>query len=520
MSVSLAIPGLPGAHHIFVGRRDWASFQTKVCSRPPPPITKIFIYIRTEHRKSVIALGKHFPCFQSRKSETCKNNLSQAIFPGTLLLPEMRKVNIGLVGCGTVGSGVVQALSRNGALMGSRLGVKLSLAKVAVRNPRKARAARLAKRLVTNDWESLVRDPKIDVVVELMGGTTTARKVVNEALKLGKPVVTANKALISAHGESIFKLVEKNGGNLYYEAAVAGGIPIIKSLREGLSGNRIQRLYGILNGTCNFILTQMELEGRSFEEILLDAQRLGYAEAEPSLDVDGFDAQHKAGILASLAHGFWIKPNQIFVEGIRHITTLDIQFARHLGYCIKLLGIVKKIGDKVQIVVHPTLVPEKHVLANVSGVYNAILVRGDIVGDTLHYGQGAGADATASAVLSDLADASLDLKNVSMGRVPPFVPHDQKGSVLPIEESVNPFYLRLSVVDKPGTLARIAAILGESKIGICTVFQPEGHVGESVPLIMMLHDATDAAMQKALKRIGRLSAVKAKPTMIRIENFN
>jgi len=452
--------------------------------------------------------------------ESYKNNLSQAVFPGTLLAPEMRKVNIGLVGCGTVGSGVVQALARNGALMGSRLGVKLSLGKVAVRNPRKARAARLAKGLVTDDWESLVRDPKIDVVVELMGGTTIARKVVNEALKLGKPVVTANKALISAHGESIFKLVEKNGGNLYYEAAVAGGIPIIKSLREGLSGNRIQRLYGILNGTCNYILTQMEAEGRDFEDILLDAQRLGYAEAEPSLDVDGFDAQHKVGILASLAHGFWIKPNQIFVEGIRHITTLDIQFARHMGYCIKLLGIVKKIGDKVQIVVHPALVPEKHVLANVSGVYNAILVRGDIVGDTLHYGQGAGADATASAVLSDLADAALDLKHVSMGRVPPFVPHDQKGSVLPVEQSVSPFYLRLSVIDRPGTLARIAAILGEAKIGICSVFQPEGHVGGSVPLIMMLHDASDAAMQKALKRIGRLSAVKAKPTMIRVENFD
>ena len=333
-------------------------------------------------------------------------------------------------------------------------------------------------------------------------------------------MITANKALISALGESIFRQVEKNGGNLYYEAAVAGGIPIIKSLREGLSGNRIQRLYGILNGTCNYILTQMEAEGRDFEDILIDAQRMGYAEAEPSLDVDGFDAQHKAGILASLAHGFWIKPSQIFVEGIRHITTLDIEFARRMGYCIKLLGIVKKLGDNVQIAVHPALVPEKHVLANVSGVYNAILVRGDIVGDTLHYGQGAGADATASAVLSDLADAAFDLKNGSMGRVPPFVPHEEEGSVLPMDKAVSPFYLRLSVIDRPGTLAKIAAILGEAKIGICSVMQPEGHVGESVPLIMMLHDAPDAAIQKALKRIARLSAVKAKPTMIRVENFD
>ncbi|MEE2947084.1 MAG: homoserine dehydrogenase [Verrucomicrobiota bacterium] len=432
----------------------------------------------------------------------------------------MRKVNIGLVGCGTVGSGVVQGLARNGSLMSSRLGVRLSLVGVGVRNARKARPARLAKRLVTTDWESIVRNPKIDVVMELMGGTTTARKVVAEALKLGKPVITANKALISTHGESLFKLVEKNGGNLYYEAAVAGGIPIIKSLREGLSGNRIQRLYGILNGTCNYILTQMELEGMEFVAALEDAQRMGYAEAEPSLDVDGFDAQHKAGILASLAHGFWVNPSQIFVEGIRHITTLDIEFARSMGYCIKLLGIVKKLGDKVQIAVHPALLPEKHVLANVSGVYNAILVRGDIVGDTLHYGQGAGADATASAVLSDLADAALDLKNGSMGRVPPFVPHEQDGAVLPMDKAVSPFYLRLSVIDRPGTLAKIAAILGGARIGICSVIQPEGHVGESVPLIMMLHDAPEAAMRQALKKIARLSAVKAKPTMIRVETFD
>jgi homoserine dehydrogenase len=448
-----------------------------------------------------------------------KIKLSRLGFAVTLSAPEMRKVNIGLVGCGTVGSGVVKGLARNGALMGSRLGVHFSLGGVAVRNPRKARAARLAKGLVTSDWESLVRDPKIDVVVELMGGTTTARKVVAEALKLGKPVITANKALISAHGESIFRLVEKNGGNLYYEASVAGGIPIIKSLREGLSGNRIQRIYGILNGTCNYILTQMEAEGSDFEDVLADAQQMGYAEAEPSLDVDGFDAQHKTGILASLAHGFWVKPSQIFVEGIRHITPLDIQFSRRLGYCIKLLGIVKKLGGKVQIAVHPALVPETHVLANVSDVFNAILVRGDIVGDTLHYGQGAGADATASAVLSDLADAALDLKNGSMGRVPPFVPHEQDGAVLPMDKAVSPFYLRLSVIDRPGTLAKIAAILGEMKIGICSVTQPEGHVGESVPLILMLHDAPDLVMRQALKKIARLSAIKAKPTMIRVETF-
>jgi homoserine dehydrogenase len=432
----------------------------------------------------------------------------------------MQQVNLGIVGGGTVGGGVYAALQRNGALMASRLGIRLHVVRMAVRNPGKKRAVAIPRKLLTADWLSVVNDPKVNVVLELMGGTDTARTVTLEALKQGKPVVTANKALLSAHGEELFAAAQRTGANLYYEASVAGGIPIIKVLREALIGNRITRLYGIVNGTCNYILTRMKLEGAEFANVLADAQRLGYAEAEPSLDVDGYDAMHKIGILASLAHGFWVNPKEIYVEGIRRITAQDIQFAGRLGYTIKLLGIVKKTdGTPIQVSVYPTLVPNAHVLASVNHVFNAVLVRGDIVGDTLYYGRGAGQDATASAVLSDLADAALDLKYGTHSRIPPFVPHELQGAVMPMDQVVSRYYVRLSVVDRPGTLAKIAAILARAKIGISSVIQPEGHEGESVPLILMIHDASNAAMRKALLKIGQLPVVKESPIMIRVENF-
>jgi homoserine dehydrogenase len=443
----------------------------------------------------------------------------------------MQQVNLAIIGGGTVGGGVFQAIQRNGALMASRLGVRLNVAKVAVRNIGKARNVRIPASLLTSDWESVVRDPRINLVVELIGGTTTARTIALRALEAGKPVVTANKALLSAHGEELFAKAQQFGANLYYEASVGGGIPIIKVLREGLIGNRITRIYGIVNGTCNYILTRMKLEGADFGEVLADAQRLGYAEAEPSLDIDGHDALHKIGILASLAHGFWVNPKQIYVEGIRSISRLDIQFAGQLGYTIKLLGIVKKLETSsrrkkapercapIQVSVYPTLVPNSHVLASVNHVFNAIYVRGDVVGDTLYYGRGAGQDATASAVLSDLADAALDLKCGSKSRVLPFVPHECDGAVLGMDKVISRYYLRLSVIDKPGTLAKIAAILGQARIGISSVIQPEGHEGESVPLILMIHDASNAAMTKALARISRLAIVRGEPKMIRVESF-
>jgi homoserine dehydrogenase len=444
----------------------------------------------------------------------------------------MQQVNLGMIGGGTVGSGVFHALELNGALMSSRIGVKVNVRKIAVKAFDEPRPYDIPRSLMTLDWQEVVNDPRVDVVTELVGGTGIARTMILAALKRGKPVITANKALLSEHGEELFATARKFGTNLYYEASVCGGIPIIKSLREGFVGNRITHLYGIVNGTCNYILTRMKLERADFDAVLKDAQKQGYAETPPDLDIDGWDSQHKIGILASLAHGFWVDHRTIHVEGIRNIAALDIQFANELGYTIKLLGIIKKVGDekskakgrkaagsRVQVSVYPTLVPNTHVLASVNHVFNAVFVRGDVVGDTLFYGRGAGKDATASAVMSDLADAALDLKFGSKQRVPPFVPHERNGMVVPIDEVVSQYFVRLNVVDKPGVLAKIAEIFGTSHIGISSVIQPEGHEGESVPLIFMLHYATNGAVSKALVRIGRLPVVKGKPVMIRVEDF-
>jgi homoserine dehydrogenase len=442
----------------------------------------------------------------------------------------MQQVNLGMIGGGTVGSGVFHALQLNGGLMASRIGVKVQVRKVAVKAFNEPRPYQIPKSAMTTDWQSVVNDPQVNIVAELAGGTTIARTMILTALKLGKPVVTANKALLSAHGEELFAAARQYGTNLYYEASVCGGIPIIKALREGFVGNRITHLYGIVNGTCNYILTRMKLEGADFDAVLKDAQAQGYAEAEPSLDVDGYDAQHKIGILASLAHGFWVNPRHIYVEGIRGITRADIQFAGQLGYTIKLLGIIKRLegrgarargraAARIQVSVYPTLVPNTHVLASVNHVFNAVFVRGDVVGDTLFYGRGAGKDATASAVLSDLADAALDLKFGTKHRVPPFVPHERDGAVAPMDEVVSRYFVRLTVVDQPGVLAQISAILGQARIGISSVIQPESREGASVPLILMLHDAPNGAVTRALKKIGKLVVVRSEPVMIRVEDL-
>lgn len=450
----------------------------------------------------------------------------------------MRKVNVALLGAGTVGGGVVNGLRCNGALMASRLGVDLRLTRVVVRDAGKVRDFEVSPELVTTDWKGAVTDGGVDVVVELVGGTTKAREMVLAALRAGKRVVTANKALLSECGEELFDAAARHGGGLYYEASVAGGIPIIKVLREALVGNRIGRIYGILNGTCNYILTRMRAERAEFGAVLADAQRLGYAEADPGLDVDGLDALHKTGILASLAHGFWVDVDEVAVEGIRNVTPLDMEFAGQLGYTIKLLAAIKTVeagvkakakgkggrkarnGARVSITVCPTLVPNGHVMASVAGVFNAVYVRGDIVGDTLYYGRGAGRDATASAVLSDLADAALDLGGGGKSRVPPFVPHERDGALVPPGEIVTGHYLRLNVTDRPGVLARIATQLARNRIGISSVIQPEGHEGESVPLILMLHEAPRRSVDRAMSAIRRLPVVKAEPALFRVENFD
>jgi len=442
----------------------------------------------------------------------------------------MQHVNLGMIGGGTVGSGVFHAWQQNGNLLAARLGVKLQFRKIAVKAFDEPRPYPIPASLMTTNWQEVVNDPQVQVVIELVGGTGIAKTMVLAALGKGKTVVTANKALLSAHGPELFKVAADRGANLYYEASVCGGIPIIKSLREGFVANQFPAIYGIVNGTCNYILTRMKLEGADFAEVLADAQKQGYAETPPDLDIDGHDAQHKIGILASLAHGFWVDHHQIHTEGVRQVSRIDMQFAEKLGYTIKLLGIVKPVETRgsrghqrnragVQVSVYPTLIPNAHVLASVNGVFNACFVRGDIVGDTLFYGRGAGKDATASAVLSDVADAALDLKNNAKVRVPPFVAHAQQGRVVPMDEIVSRYYVRLSVVDKPGVLAKVSAIFADLKIGISSVIQPEGHEGASVPLILMLHDAPNAAMRRALAKIAKLPVVKAPPVMFRVENL-
>jgi homoserine dehydrogenase len=443
----------------------------------------------------------------------------------------MRQLNVTILGGGTVGGGVVEALRSNGSLMACRLGIAFRLHRLVVRDLTRKRDFTVRREALTNDWRAAIADPSTHIVVEVIGGTTAAREMALATLRAGKPLITANKALLSAHGEELFTAAHQGGTNLYYEASVAGGIPIIKVLREALIGNRLTRVFGILNGTCNYILTRMKAERASFAIVLAEAQRLGYAEAEPSLDVDGLDALHKTGILASLAHGFWVDVRQIAVEGIRSVTPLDIEFAGQLGYTIKLLAAIKTTGSGagrsrrpvggacISVSVCPTLVPNQHVLASVGDVFNAVFVRGDVVGDTLFYGRGAGRQATASAVLSDLADAALDLKTGVHDRLPPFVPHEQNGSVLAPGDVVSSHYLRLDVTDRPGVLARIAAILAGHQIGISSVIQPEGHEGESVPLILMLHDAARSAVDRALTGIRRLSVVKSDPALFRVENF-
>jgi homoserine dehydrogenase len=462
---------------------------------------------------------------QTAHSPQSRNPLSVVAIGGNLCVRFMQQINLGMLGGGTVGSGVFRAWQQNGNLMAARLGMKLAFRRIAVKAIDEPRPYPIPHSLMTTDWQKVVNDPGVQVVVELVGGTGIARTMVLAALKLGKTVVTANKALLSAHGEQLFDAARSNNASLYFEASVCGGIPIIKALREGFVANQFPAIYGIVNGTCNYILTRMKQEGADFTDVLADAQKHGYAETPPDLDIDGCDSQHKIGILASLAHGFWVTGEAIHVEGIRDVAKLDMQFATQLGYTIKLLGIVKKVegrGTKrggVQVSVYPALIPSSHVLADVKDVFNAVFVRGDVVGDTMFYGRGAGKDATASAVLSDVADAALDLKNGGKPRVAPFSNHVRHARVLPMDEVVSRYYVRLSVIDRPGVLARISAILGAAHIGISSVIQPEAHEGESVPLILMIHDAPNAAMRQALAKIAKLSVVKGKPVMFRVESF-
>ncbi|HEX8297355.1 MAG TPA: homoserine dehydrogenase [Chthoniobacteraceae bacterium] len=430
----------------------------------------------------------------------------------------MQQFGIGLAGMGNVGAGVFKHLTQNRALLRERLGFELEVRKIAVRDVGRDRGVKVPAELLTTRWEDLLDDPTIQIVVELMGQKDESLRLMLGAIERGKIVVTGNKALLAEHGREIFEAATRHKVPVFFEAAVAGGIPIIKSIREAFIANHIQSVHGIINGTSNYILTRMVESGLSFGDALAEAQAAGYAEADPTLDVNGWDAAHKAIILASLAYGFWVPADKIFVEGIESITANDICFAKKLGYSIKLLGIIKAdANSEIEVRVHPTLIPEKHVLASVNGVFNALAVHGDVVGDTLFYGRGAGQDPTSSSVIADIAEAAAALLSPRSNYG--FMPHGLYGTCKPLDRIISEYYLRVLVEDRPGVMAQIAGTLGNLNIGISSILQPEGEEGEVVPLILLIHKASHGQMAEALEKIAALPAVKKPPRMIRVENF-
>ena len=434
----------------------------------------------------------------------------------------MKEIGIGILGFGTVGAGVVDGLLKNSGLLAGRIGVKPVLRKVADIDLTTDRGVEMDKSLLTTDVESVIRDPAIDIVVELIGGTKIARKFILQALSCGKPVVTANKALLAEHGAEIFAAAAKYHTEVCFEASVGGGIPIIRALRAGLVANHIDSMYGILNGTCNAILTRMDQDGMSFDEALRQAQAAGYAEADPGLDIDGIDTAHKAAVLASLAYGFHVPMKEIRVEGIRGIAQTDIENARNLGYRVKLLAVIKKHPSGIEIRVHPTLIPVDHMLGSVNGVFNAIMVEGDVVGQTAYYGRGAGRRPTASAVISDIADIAGKLAAGGADRRPPALAWHKKPSrfMEPGHANVR-YYLRISIPDKAGTLARVATILGLHHLSIASVIQQEKHAvcGKHVTVVIVTHEGRESDFQAALHDVNKMSIVGHQTVSIKIEDL-
>jgi len=429
----------------------------------------------------------------------------------------MDKIGIGLVGCGTVGSGLIRNLPKANALIGERLGVSLEIKSIAVRNPAKTRDPLPVK--LVDDWKKVISDPAVQIVVELVGGTDEAFLIASAALKAKKPLVTANKALLAERGLELMPLAQKSGAPVYFEASVAGGIPVLKALREGLVANQLLGLHGIINGTSNYILSRMAEDGLDFQSALEQAKELGYAEADDRLDVDGVDAAHKAAILCLLAYGFLPVFRDIPVEGIRHVSSQDVSFARQLGYVVKLLAVVRPAGtDRVEVRVAPTLLPSRHPLASVHGVFNAIGLIGNLSGPVQFTGRGAGPDATSSALLADLAEAAKNLRDKAPG--PSLPKAGGKISLIPKGESVGRFYVRLEVEDRPGVLAQVAGIFGAEKIGISSVLQPEGHGAGSVPLVFLLEQASESALQKAIASIAKLPNSRNPAHILRVEDLS
>src|SRR5512134_2767103 len=437
--------------------------------------------------------------------------------------PRIDPISVGLLGIGTVGGGTWEVLNRNADEIQRRAGRAIRIAVVADKDLDRAKKIVGQKAKIVDDAFGVVRGNEVEIVVELIGGTTVARDLVLEAIAHGKHVVTANKALLATHGNEIFAAAQKKGVMVAFEAAVAGGVPIIKALREGLSANRIEWIAGIINGTSNFILSEMRDKGIAFADALKDAQRRGYAEADPTFDIEGVDAAHKLTILSALAFGIPMQLDKCFREGIQKLTKADIGYAEALGYRIKLLGITRRAKKGIELRVHPTLVPARRLIANVEGVMNGILVKGDAVGATMYYGAGAGSQPTASAVVADLVDVTRLITADPGHRVPhlAFQP-DQLSDVpiLPIGEVETSYYLRMRVLDKPGVLARITRILADSRISIDAMVQKEPGEGEQrVDIVMLTHRALEKNVDAAMARIERLPTVVGKVTRIRLEEL-
>lgn len=436
----------------------------------------------------------------------------------------MKPINVGLLGIGTVGGGTWTVLTRNQEEITRRAGRPIQITAVADRDVERAKSMTGGAARVTGDAFEVVRDPSIDIVVELIGGYTVAKQLVLEAIANGKHVVTANKALLAVHGQEIFAAAQAKGVMVAFEAAVAGGIPIIKAVREGLTANRIDWIAGIINGTTNYILSEMRDKGLTFADALADAQRLGYAEADPTFDIEGVDAAHKITLLSALAFGIPVQFERAHIEGITKLTADDIRYAEELGYRIKLLGITKRKADGFELRVHPTLIPAKRLIANVEGVMNAVVVKGDAVGATLYYGRGAGAEPTASAVIADLVDVTRLHTADPEHRVPHLAFRDDQLSdtpILPISEVESAYYLRLRVQDKPGVLADITRILADQGISIDAMLQKEPSEGEQqANIIMLTHVTREKQVDAAIVRIEALDSTVGAVTRLRLEELN
>ncbi|OHC69641.1 MAG: homoserine dehydrogenase [Rhodocyclales bacterium GWA2_65_20] len=436
----------------------------------------------------------------------------------------MNPINVGLLGIGTVGGGTYTVLTRNEAEITRRAGRPIRISVVADKNLELAQKVTGGKVRLTDDAFALVADPEVDIVVELIGGCGIAKDLVLKAIENGKHVVTANKALLAVHGNEIFAAAQKKGVMVAFEAAVAGGIPIIKALREGLTANRIQWIAGIINGTTNFILSEMRDKGLPFDVVLKEAQRLGYAEADPTFDIEGIDAAHKLTIMSAIAFGIPMQFDKAHVEGISKLEAEDIKYAEQLGYRIKLLGITKRRNEGIELRVHPTLVPAKRLIANVEGAMNAVLVQADAVGATLYYGKGAGAEPTASAVIADLVDITRMHTADPEHRVPhlAFQPDAVVNTpILPLSEVVTSYYLRLRVEDKPGVLADVTRILADQQISIDAMIQREpGEGEEQTDIIMLTHDTKEKYVDSAIAKIEALPVVKRKVIRLRLENLD